>query len=139
MQNSITPSFIIIDDDPINNLICKKNIKSVFSDCDIKKFTDPQKGLDYICAKYDELSKHDTILFLDINMPVLNGWDVLDRLANCADVIKSQFSIFVLSSSIATEDKQRAHDNPIVKGFVVKPLTIQKLQKICNSDWYKDL
>lgn len=130
VQTPIITHFIIIDDDPVNNLICDKIIKSLFSDADVQSFTDPQKGLDYICTNYDAVNDQATILFLDINMPVLNGWEVLDRLMDCADVIKSQFSIFILSSSIAINDRQQADDHPGVKGFLIKPLTVQKVHDV---------
>ena len=129
MNKKKLPHFIVIDDDPINNLICRKNIENLFSDTDIQTFTDPQEGVNYICSQNDTSGEHNTILFLDINMPILSGWEVLDALVACRDIVKSKFSIFILSSSIATKDRQEADDYSIVKGFVVKPLTKPELQK----------
>ena len=127
------PRFIIIDDDPINNLICRKNINNIFSLAEIQTFTDPQAGLNYISSEYDPLGTHKTILFLDINMPVLSGWDVLNILVRLSDNILEHFRIYMLSSSIATPDKQRADDCHIVEGFLTKPLTRQELEKVCAA------
>lgn len=119
---------IVIDDDPINNHICHKYIQIVFPSSVVDTFTDPQKGLDYIYSKCDSSSQNDFILFLDINMPVLSGWDVLDRIMNLSEEKKKQLKIYILSSSVAAEDMQKANDNALVLGFIEKPLSILQLQ-----------
>jgi CheY-like chemotaxis protein len=133
MENKTVPRFIVIDDDPINNHICSKYIQIVFPGSDIKTFTDPQEGLDHISSAYTASSPNETILFLDINMPVLSGWDVLDRFAHFSDAVKKQFKIFILSSSVAITDKEKANKNPLVTGFIEKPLTIPQLQGLFSN------
>lgn len=130
MKIQIVPHFIIIDDDPVNNLICHKHIQLLFTGADIKTFTDPQVGLDYIRLRQDQDS---AILFLDINMPLLNGWDVLDALINFPEIIKQKLKIYILSSSISDIDKQKAENNPLVKGFIGKPLTTFHLQNVVTN------
>lgn len=129
MKDQNTPAFIVIDDDPVNNLICSKNIKRLYTTADIQTFTKPQSGLDYIGSTYSGAGLHNTVLFLDINMPVLSGWDVLDRFTDFTDDVKKQFTIYILSSSIATEDKTRANECHLVTGFIEKPLTPAKLEQ----------
>ena len=73
------------------------------------------------------------IVFLDINMPVLSGWDVLSKFTNFPDEIKNQFTIYILSSSVAVEDKEKADKCPLVAGFVEKPLTAELLQDLFFS------
>ncbi len=72
---------IFLDDDSLHNTLAVLYIKRVFPDLnvDIVGFTNPQEGINYIGTEY---SKHPvrTVLFLDINMPSLNGWQVLDKL-----------------------------------------------------------
>jgi CheY-like chemotaxis protein len=126
----INQKFIIIDDDPINNHICTKYLQIVFPKADIKTFTIPQKGLDDIFLEYSEKHVSETILFLDINMPVLSGWDVLDRFTLFPEALKKQFTIYILSSSVAHEDRKKADDNILVSGFLEKPLSIMQLEHI---------
>lgn len=128
MENQLTRQFIVIDDDPINNHICRRYIEIVFPKVAIQTFTNPEEGLEYIQSKYPLSDDLETVLFLDINMPVLSGWDVLDRFINFADDIKQQFKIYILSSSVALEDKQKASSNPLVTGFLEKPLTTTQLR-----------
>ncbi|MBB6459307.1 response regulator [Flammeovirga kamogawensis] len=65
------------------------------------------------------------ILFLDLNMPGLDGWQVLDELENRG--IVDHFKIFILSSSVNPQDKQKANDHPKVCSYIEKPLSKQKV------------
>src|SRR4051812_45391688 len=108
MENQTIPSFIVIDDDPVNNLICHKYIQLLSNEISIQTFTDPVAGIDYIINNYNEQQPNQTLLLLDINMPIMNGWDLLDRFVSFPDAVKQQFKIFILSSSVDLEDKQLA-------------------------------
>jgi CheY-like chemotaxis protein len=134
MTNQNIPDFIVIDDDPLNNLICTKNIQKIYSTANIQTFTQPQLGLEYIVSNYRGGTSNNTVLFLDINMPVLSGWDVLGRFTDFPEEVKKQFTIYILSSSIATEDKARANECYLVTGFIEKPLTIAKLEQYLLSE-----
>ncbi len=117
------PDFIVIDDDKINNILCRKIIHSVTPEIDIQTFFDPNAGLRYIKSAYGSREVNDVILLLDINMPTLLGWDVLDEFKTFSEVIKNHFKIFMLSSSVDPRDKQRADSSPFVSGYIEKPLT----------------
>ena len=130
MEKYKETDFIIIDDDFINNIICQKIIQSELSQAKIVIFTNPQKGLAYIDANYDNPVSNNVILFLDIKMPALNGWDILEQLADSREEVKKHLRIFLLSSSVTPEDKQKAAHDPIVAGYIEKPLTQDKLQVV---------
>jgi|SRR5579872_2434756 len=130
MDKNSAARFMIIDDDPINNHICTKYIQLAFPGAHTISFTDPQKGVDHIDSAYSLPGQANTILLLDINMPILNGWQVLDRFANFPNEIKKKFRIYILSSSIAWEDKNKAESHPLVSGFIEKPITIEQLQQL---------
>ena len=134
MVDEHIPSFIVIDDDPVNNFICRKIILMMFAGADIKNFTDSRAGLDYILAAYSTTVSNTSILFLDINMPGLNGWEVLELFKDFPEEVKQQISIYMFSSSIAMDDKLRAEQNPLVKGFILKPLTQQQLKELLNGN-----
>ena len=133
MTNQATPRFMVIDDDPINNLICSKFIRNAHPDAQIQTFTEPVRGLDFIASHYMNTDNVKTVLFLDINMPVLSGWDVLNSFKNFTQITKEQFIIYILSSSIASEDKERAANSPLVKGYIEKPLSLGLIQAILNG------
>lgn len=67
------------------------------------------------------------IILLDINMPVMNGWEFLDALSQEAT---ATFRLYVVSSSVNPEDIRRAESYPIVSGFISKPLPPEALDEI---------
>ena len=124
-------SFIIVDDDPFNNSLCKFVIKTVMSDADIIDFTYPEKALEYIETTYtNSANVYPTILLLDINMPLLSGWDFLERYEQFSDYLKQQFTIYILSSSVDWDDKEKAAANKLVKDYLIKPLTKESVEQI---------
>jgi CheY-like chemotaxis protein len=124
---------LLIDDDAGNNTVSRIFLKRVVLETEIVAFTDPEKGLEYIVSEYTA-KPVNTILLLDINMPVLSGWDVLDKFTDMVDDIKKYFTIFILTSSINVEDKQRAAAHPLVNAYIEKPMTIGLLKSIFLGD-----
>ena len=120
MKTSV--SFIVIDDDEINNLYCKIIIEEAAGKLEIQTFDIPEKGFEYITKEYSNNEK-PTVLFLDINMPTWSGWDFLDNFKKLDKNIKKQIKIYILSSSVDPADHQQAEDNENVGGYIEKPLT----------------
>lgn len=115
---------VLIDDDPISNILTELNIKSLHSSQPVFGFTDPELGIDKIKSILDNNQQDMVILFLDINMPLISGWAVLEMLdKNLNEVCKNRVRIYILSSSIDVSDKLRAYSNPWVSGYFEKPMT----------------
>ena len=112
----------LVDDDPINNLINRRLLGKTGISSRIDEFLGGQDALE----KINQLDPNDSLLiFLDINMPVLNGWEFLNRyLENFPD---RDDKIVILSSSIDFQDRQKADEYKVVSGFLEKPLTIDKI------------
>ena len=120
--------FIVVDDDRTNNLISKFMIMKHCKNAELELFTDPEYALEVVnrmVSKGDDCS--GTIILLDINMPVMNGWEFLDHFANLAESARKQFRIFLFSSSIDLADKQRAAAHSMLSGFFSKPLSAHHL------------
>ena len=122
----IPSRFIIVDNDPVNNMLCDLAIKDAAVDADILAFTNPLKAFEYISA-YNEGNNNLNILLLDINMPIWSGWDFADHFEKLDEKIKKRFKIYMLSSSIDNNDKLRAVENKNVVGYIEKPLTEEKV------------
>ncbi|WP_286761796.1 response regulator [Salegentibacter sp. UBA1130] len=125
--------YMVVDDDPTNNMICEFTIKRFDSAGDIKIFSIPEEALSFIAEEYSvENKKRPTILFLDVNMPTMTGWEFLDEFLKFEESVKNQFTIYILSSSI--EDfKEKAEIYTSIKGFISKPLKINNLEEIKND------
>ena len=113
--------YIIVDDDPFNNILCKMQIEITLGDVDIKTFEIPEEGLAFIQNDYIK-NLEPIILFLDINMPTLTGWEFMEEYEKFSDEVKEQIRIFILSSSVDPRDKDKAEANKYIKGFISKPL-----------------
>lgn len=70
------------------------------------------------------------LIFLDINMPVMDGWEFLDA---CQEEKRDTIPVFLLSSSINPADKERASNYSQVHGFLSKPFTSEKLDNVLSS------
>ncbi len=112
----------LVDDDPINNLINRRLLGKTGISNQIDEFLGGEEALE----KINELEPDNSLLILlDINMPVLNGWEFLNRYLEIYPDRKDK--IVILSSSIDFQDRQRAEEYQIVSGFLEKPLTLDKI------------
>lgn len=92
-------------------------------------FSEPEKAL----AFFQDLTEAENpeipdAIFLDINMPKINGWEFLEQYGKIA-VLKSPI-IIMLTTSMNPEDQAKAENNPLVKGFKSKPLTEEHLKAL---------
>src|SRR5690606_583295 len=122
--------YLVVDDDTTSNLICKLIIKKFNPDAGIELFADPQKALEFIETHYSETPNlKPTLLFLDVNMPVMSGFEFLDEYKKFDAEIRDQFIIYMLSSSIEDFNSQSLI-YPCVSGFLTKPLRTNDLEEI---------
>ncbi len=126
-------NYIVVDDDPWNNKICTFNLKKALGDVHIHSFQLPEKGLDFIENEFKN-NIQPTILFLDINMPEINGWQFLERYEKLSDEIKKSITIYMLSSSINHADIEKAKASQYVKDFISKPLLNDAIVMVANNN-----
>jgi CheY-like chemotaxis protein len=122
--------FIVVDDDSVNNLICRKVINLVFPEAEVLTFTNPEKALLYIKSNFAYSFGKRAILLLDINMPILSGWDFLEEFEDFDANIKERLKIYMLSSSTDQLDKDLANENKNVSGYIEKPINKDIIVKI---------
>ena len=125
-------NYIIVDDDPINNIICKMQLEIALGAVDIKTFESPEEGLEFIENEFVK-SPVPTILFLDINMPSISGWEFLEQYEKFIEDVKTQIAIYILSSSVDPRDKDKASANKYIKGFLSKPLDKAMILSIADK------
>jgi CheY-like chemotaxis protein len=133
MTHSGVSKFIIIDDDSINNFLVKSILNQLASNSDVESFTDPEVAVDYLLSlETDNFS--DLVIFLDLNMPVLNGWDVLDKLTTrFGGRLPANAVLYIASSSDIQEDISKSKIYEMVTGYLTKPLKMDAIQKILDS------
>jgi len=120
---------LIIDDDEINNTFCRFIISKAGIEGHFQSFTDPEEGLKFVADILINKHYDKVVLFLDINMPIMTGWDFLKEFEKIYSY-QTEIKIYILSSSISEDDKSHAQANKYVKDFISKPLSIGTLGKI---------
>lgn len=136
---------LCVDDDPITLMLCKKVIyKTTFSN-EIATAKNGEEALQYFDGiKLEEtgshLKKQPQLIFLDLNMPVMGGWEFLDRFSN-SDYSKfnNTTKVVILSSTIDPEDLEKAKTYPMVIDFLAKPITLAMLEYLSNKEQQENL
>jgi CheY-like chemotaxis protein len=127
---------LCIDDDPIALMLCKKVItKAAFSNEIITAQNGEEALLYFNTLKYntkpnDLNDKKPRLILLDLNMPVMGGWEFLDHFStpNYSDF--NTINVIILSSTIDPEDLEKAKKYPMILDFLSKPITQQMLEYI---------
>ncbi len=133
-MNTKPTHFIVVDDDAINNRMCRFSISKHFRSVPVATFLDPESALKAIESQYaigEEIKP--TVLFLDIHMPQMSGWDFLDVFAGFDPAIKDQFSIYILSGSAHQSDRIKAAAHPLISGYISKPLTTTAMDRVLSA------
>ncbi|GAB4240684.1 MAG: response regulator [Ekhidna sp.] len=108
---------LLVDDDPIFLTLAELAIKKERTDVIISKASNGEEALEFIQKESVD------IIFLDLNMPVMNGWEFLEAI----DGKPLDSKIYILTSSIDPSDRNKAEENPNVVSMLEKPLDRDKI------------
>lgn len=111
----------LIDDDPINNLICEVLLKRSGLVSQLTVFLDGAEALDWLEVQPE--ATWPDVIYLDINMPGLNGWEVLARLEGFIRPV----SVKILTSSVSEMERDYAKHFALVNDYLIKPLKREHL------------
>lgn len=124
-----------IDDDPVTLVLSEMVIKKSQFAKEVITAKNGKEGLDWFSAYFSKNSaevKQDLpqVIFLDINMPVMNGWDFLEGYLMKYTERLPEIKVVIVSSTVNPEDFLRANWYSIVIDFINKPLTIEGLSEL---------
>ncbi|MFA6945068.1 MAG: response regulator [Pedobacter sp.] len=113
----------IIDDDPIHQRIAQIMISKNKLFDEFHSYTEAQKALDFLKENKENEESLPNVILLDLNMPVMDGWDFLEEFEKFNQNLKKDIRVFIVSSSVDEKDMLRSKLYPGVKGFISKPLS----------------
>lgn len=111
-------------------MICKKLITRT-NFCDhVEVCVNGQLAINFLKDHEHDRSTLPDVILLDINMPVMNGWDFLDAYLQWSTINHLEIPIFIISSTVHNFDMMKADLYPIVKKIYTKPLSVENLVEI---------
>lgn len=124
----------VVDDDKIFHFIIKKLLVSNNINVEPEFFENGLLAIEGIKSKLDKQQAPPDLILLDINMPILDGWQFLEEFKMLKNRIQKEISIYIISSSDNTVDRNRANDfKDEIKDYYLKPITIEGLKSIFSA------
>jgi CheY-like chemotaxis protein len=130
---------LLVDDDDATNYINRLVIQQWNENVHVQICTNGQHALDYLSCQ-GEFSTESCypqpgIIFLDINMPGMNGWDFLRKYEDLPQEQKAKVVMAMLTTSLNSDDEVKANNFHTLKGFHNKPLTIDIIDETVTQNF----
>jgi two-component system chemotaxis response regulator CheY len=124
----------VVDDDKIFHFIIKKLLVSNNINVEPEFFENGLLAIEGIKGKLDRQESPPDLILLDINMPILDGWQFLEEFKAIKSRIQKEICIYIISSSDAAVDRSKANDfKDEIKDYYLKPITIDGLKSIFTT------
>ena len=123
---SNTPLVWIIDDDDISKYVRQLSVTNVI------EFPDSVQPLKILSDNFESTNELPDIILLDLNMPILNGFQFMEEFKVANEKIKKDIQIYMLTSSLSSEDVDRAKSFPEISEYFIKPITLRNLSRIVD-------
>ena len=125
---------IVIDDNPTDHYIMRRLLHKN-NDCNQATFTyDGSLVLDYLEENKNYASRMPDVIFLDLDMPEITGWEFLDELEKLVTTARKKVKVHIMSSSVQSKDVFKSKKYNCVNSYLTKPLSSDVLKKICSLE-----
>lgn len=126
-------SILLIDDDADCNFFHEKVIRKTDCTENIYITKNGREAIDFLKREEDGKYKNPDIIFLDINMPIMNGWEFMEEYQTLNEQQKAKIVIVMLTTSLNNNDLEKAKNYKDIKGYKNKYLTQNDLNEILES------
>jgi len=126
-------TILLIDDDFTTNFLHQKIISKTEIDAPVEVTNNASEGLDKLLELNETINDRSALVlvFLDLNMPLLDGWGFLEIFKEMK--LNFQIHLFIVSASINPDDKTRAKSYPQVNGYLQKHLTVPTFRQLTKD------
>ena len=130
MEKTDLQHVLVIDDDDVWNFIVQETFSDTSLQCNLTFKLSAQEALEYLESRPDDFPD---LILLDINMPIMNGWDFLQEYEKRGYHRRHPTLIIMLSSSVYQEDKDKAGQFAKVVEYLEKPLTCEHIYQLQDT------
>jgi CheY-like chemotaxis protein len=123
----------IIDDDDMYQLVLKRNITKVGIGVVVESYSNGALALAAIEQLRSQGARLPEIILLDINMPVMDGWQFMSKMEELMLDEMDALNIFMVSTSLDNRDKDKASKIRHIKEYIFKPIPPDKLREIISA------
>jgi CheY-like chemotaxis protein len=127
------PLICIIDDDNVYQFLLTRIINQNNLAENIITFSDGEEALQYLTDNKATNEKIPDAIFLDANMPIMDGWQFIEEYANIKTEIKKKVVIFMLSSSVHPIDIERASKISKISDYILKPINLEGINRVFEN------
>ncbi|MFV5685075.1 response regulator [Flavobacterium sp. GB2R13] len=124
----------VVDDDAIYQIIVNKIIQRSEMFSTAFSFKNGKEAIDTLHNTLKNKGIYPDIILLDINMPIMDGWEFMEEMELIKSQINKKINIYIVSSSIAVEDKNKTKTYPDILGYLSKPITTDDLILVATND-----
>ncbi|MBT8320233.1 MAG: response regulator [Eudoraea sp.] len=123
----------LIDDDHIFVYGAKRLMREINFFDELSVFNNGQDALDYFESQSQDSEDLPSIIFLDLNMPLMNGWEFLEAFLNLPGMADKNIAVYITSSSVDPRDLEKIQAHPYIRDYILKPLTSEDLQDLLKE------
>lgn len=128
---------LLIDDDRPTNFLHKKIIERTGIAVEVQSLTSASEALEFLTGtgKYEDMPQLNRpgIIFLDINMPGMNGWEFMDAYHQLTESQRARIVVIMLTTSLNADDRERAMQDKDIATFYHKPLRSEMVMELVNQ------
>lgn len=120
----------LIDDDKIYQFTAKKIIESTNLTKAVLSFYNGEEAIDFFKSNLQNVESIPDIIFLDINMPIKDGWQFLEDFKSLLNDLKKDITIYMVSSSVNDYDIKKSKEYSFVTDYIIKPINRERFEQL---------
>ena len=129
-DNAFFHKVLVVDDNETDRYIANFSMQRYKFAKEVVLQESGRKALEYLLSLENSTEDLPEFIFLDIRMPMMDGFEFLEEYEKLPEVVKKTCVIMMLSTSLNPADHKRAESNPYVKKFLTKPLDKEKMEEL---------
>ncbi|WP_111707094.1 response regulator [Lutibacter citreus] len=123
----------IVDDDEIYQYTITKTLETHNLSRKVLMFSDGEEALDFMIENVANIKDLPDVIFLDINMPIMDGFQFMEEYVKIAPKVGKNITIYMVSSSVDPIDIERAKKISEISDYIIKPINSKELAEIVSS------